>query len=334
MNQAAQPPMTVGVQHFDRMTALLDNRVTVPNVRILGSPNRTNWEALFSGAYDAAELPLARFVFNRDQGDPLVGLPIFPDRLFLQQYIYTRTEAAFGSLSDLRHRRIIVPGYYYTASFWHRHFLREAGVESNEVEWISTAPELDERMRIADDIKIKVMPSLHRGADLLLDGHGDCLMHEFTIPPPAGSEGRMRRLLSDVFNVQAEWYRRTNVFPAVHVIAVRAESLERRPDLGVELCRAFDEAKQHMYDWLQSERTIGLPFAREAIDHSLEVFGDDPWSYGLEKNESELNRFLDLAQLDGFTNRRAKIEEIFDRRSLEYQFKSRMTVKPGIVDRS
>jgi 4,5-dihydroxyphthalate decarboxylase len=112
------PAMNVAIQHWDRSSALLDGRVSLPNVAFVGLPNAVCWAGLFSGVFDAAELPLARFVFCHDQGDPLIALPIFPDRLFLQQYIYVRRDEPANDLSGFRGRRMIVPGYYFTASFW------------------------------------------------------------------------------------------------------------------------------------------------------------------------------------------------------------------------
>lgn len=321
-NQPAAP-MTVAVQHWDRTSALIDRRVTLPNVSFIAVPNRVGWEGLFAGIFDAAELPVARFVFCHEQGDPLVAVPVFPDRLFLQRYIYVLADAPFQGLADLRGRRIGLPGYYFTASFWHRQFLREAGVAPEDVEWISTAPELDKRMAVPQDIRYSVRPATERGLSLLFEGEAECLMHEYTLVPSAGAP-RIRRLLPDTLKVHAGWYVRTAVFPALHLMAVRAEALQRRPDFGIELCRAFDEARDETYRWLSSERTTALPFAREAIDRSLELFGDDPWPYGLEKNARELEQFLDLAHADGLVRRREKLAELFDPRAAAYDFRSRL----------
>lgn len=314
--------MVVGLQHWDRSSALIDGRVRLPMTAIVGVPNRNAWEGLFSGAFDAAELPLARLVFNQGQGDPIVAIPVFPDRLFLQRYIYVRSDFDGHDLASLNGKRVIVPGYYFTASFWHRQMLREAGVAPEDVTWISTAPELDARMR--PPVPVTVQPDGDRGVGHLLSGAGDVLMHEYTLPTPRGRENEMRRLFDNVFAVEGEWFKRTEVHPILHVVAVREESLRRRPDFGVELCRAFDEAKAEMYRWLQNERTTGLPFAREALDHSLEVMGDDPWAYGLERNAREINQFLDLAVADAVIKERPNIERLFDARSLEYRFTSRI----------
>ncbi len=235
-----------------------------------------------------------------------------------------RNDGSVPDLAAFRARRVLIPGYYFTAAFWHREFLRGAGVPPEAVDWVSTAPELDPRMHTPAGVRITVQSAPERGIGLLLDGQVDAIMHEFTIAAPPGRERELRRLYPDVFEVEQAWYAETSVHPILHVMAVSREALERRPDLGVELCRAFDEAKAEAYLWLSSERTTSLPFMREAIDRSVAVLGDDPWAYGLERNARELNRFLDLAQTDGLTKTRARLEDLFDPRSLEYRFQARI----------
>ncbi len=317
-------PSPVGVQRFDRTAALIDGNVNVPNVNVIQVPNRTCLEGLQSGVFSAAEFQMARFVFCRSQGDPLVAVPVFIDRLFLQRYIYVRADDPISSLKELRGRRVVLPGYFITASFWHRFFLREAGVKPEEIEWLAMGAERDPRMKTPDGVKITVVPSKSNGLDLLLSGQADCIMHESTLIPLPADRGRIRRLLPNILEVESEWFRRTRILPTLHLLVVREEVLKRWPDFGIDLCHAFDLAKQEMYSWLQSERTTGVPFARDAIDWSLEVCGDDPWPYGVEKNANELNQYLDLAFADGFTTRRLTVEELFDPRALEYQFESRM----------
>ena len=88
---------------------------------------------VLKGYFDAAEIPLARLAFVVDQGDPVKGVPVFPDRLFVQQYVYVRTDSDIRTLADLKGKKVHVPGYFITASFWHRALLKEAGVDPNEV---------------------------------------------------------------------------------------------------------------------------------------------------------------------------------------------------------
>ena len=318
--------MTLAIQRFDRSAPLIDGTVPLDNVMVLHvPPARSGVTGVLQGTFEAAEVPLARYLFWRDQGEPLTAIPVFPDRLFLHQYVYTRPDSGINGLSDLRGRRVLVPQYFITASFWHRAALKEGcGILPHEIEWYTTGPERDERMRIPEGVKVTVRPGPHLGLERLLDGTADCLMTEGTPTLPPSERHRLKRLHPDVHALQRDWYRRTGFHPIVHIIVVRKAALEARPDFGVELCRGYDLAKGHAYGLLQNERMTSLPFMRGILDETVEMFGDDPWPYGLERNRAEIERFLEYAHEQGFTRRHMSPEELFDERSLAYQFASRM----------
>ena len=167
-------------------------------------------------------------------------------------------------------------------------------------------------------------PGSFIGLGHLLDGTVDCLMAEGT--PITNSEERtqIKRLHNDVASLQRDYYRKTGHHVITHLIVLRKDAIEKRPDLGESLCRAYDEAKAQVYRTLQNERQVSLPLMRSYLDETTELFGDDPWPYGLEANRETLERFLFYAHDQGLTGRRYSSEEIFDKRSLGYEFTARM----------
>jgi 4,5-dihydroxyphthalate decarboxylase len=320
--------MTVAVQRFDRSAALIDGTVRMDNVLVLGvSAGRVGVDGVLNGTFDAAEMPLARYIFCKDQGDPITAVPVFPDRLMLHQYVYVRTDRGIEGPADLRGRRVLMPGYFITASFWHRARLKaEGGVGPREVEWFTTSPELDRRIRIPEGVKVTVASGGSRhGVERLVDGTADCVMTEDTIRVPPAQRHLVKHLDPNVYTLQRDWHKKTGFFPIVHVIVVRNESLKARPDFGRELCQAYDQARAHAYRVLQNERMTSLPFMRAILDEVVELCGDDPWSYGLERNRAELDTLLGYAHEEGYVRRRSTPEELFDPRSLEYAFTSRIS---------
>jgi len=141
---------------------------------------------------------------------------------------------------------------------------------------------------------------------------------------PADRE-RVVRLHPDAPAVQRDFFRRTGFHPIVHIIVLRREAVDRRPTVLDELCEGFDRAKQSAYALLQNERTTGLPLMRSYLDETLELFGDDPWPYGLDgRNGAELDRFLEDAHKQGLTEKRLSVEELFDAPARQFRFRSRM----------
>lgn len=326
------PTMRLAAQRWDRSAALIDGRVRIDNVLVIRVPGgRTTAEGLSSGAFDAAEIPLSRYVVWKEHGDPFTAVPVFTDRLFSYPYMYTRPDTGISSPADLRGRRVAVaPGYFSTPMFWHRAILQEEyGIRPADVEWYATAPEGDPRMQLPADVKLTVKRASILGLELLLDGTVDCLLAARTPFVPEGQEQRVRRVLADAHARQRDWYRRTGFFPILHLLVIRNDALSRRPSFGEEVCRAYDAAKQYAYHTLQDERMTALPFMRAFVDDMVELCGDDPWPYGLEPNRAVLDKFLQYALAQGLTRRRLTVEELFDPRAASYAFTARMV--PGSI---
>jgi 4,5-dihydroxyphthalate decarboxylase len=317
--------MTLAIQRFDRTAALHTGKVSIDDVHVMHAPPRTSVEGLVSGLFDAAEMPLARYVFLRDRGEPFTAIPVFPDRIFVQQYEYTRADSGIRSPADLRGRRVLVPGYYITASLWHRGILQDDfGVLPQEIEWYTLSQERDPRMRAPEGIQVRLAPRGRSETELLLDGTVDSLMLEATPPAPEGEEARLVPVYPDVYTHQREYYARTQYHPSVHVIAVRRQAVEERPELLCQLCEAFDRAKAAAYSALQNERLTSLPFMRAYLDEAMRMSGDDPWPYGLEPNWAELDQVLTYAHDQGLTERRLAPADLFDQPARDFAFQARM----------
>jgi 4,5-dihydroxyphthalate decarboxylase len=319
--------MIFAAQRFDRSAALIAGRVRLDNVLVIGVPGgRTAVQGLLSGAFDAAEVPLARYVFWREQGAAITAIPVFTDRLFSYPYIYTRPDAGINSLADLRGRRVVIsPGYFSTPAFWHRAILQEeCGIRPQEIDWYTTAPDVEAAGRIPPDVRVTVTPGSLLGVERLLDGTGDCLMTARTAAVLPEDRHRVKRLLPDAHARQRERYRKTGFFPILHAVCIRNDALAKRPGLATELCQACDLSKGHAYHVLQDERMTALPFMREFLDETVAWCGDDPWPYGLERNRAELDTFLGHAYDQGLTRRRLEVDELFDQQAAAYEFQARM----------
>ena len=332
---AASGTVTLAIQRFDRTAALHTGKVAIPNVTALYAPAGTAVAGLMAGVFDAAELPLAHYAFLRDRGEPFTAIPVFPDRLFLHQYVYTLAGRGISSPNELRGRRVAVPQYFMTSSIWHRGLLKgEYGIRPEEIEWHTTAAERDPRMALPRGVRVLMNPGPHWGADPLLQGAADCLMHEGTPVVPSGQKERLVRLYPDVHERQKEFYRKTGSHIIVHVIAVRGDVMAGRPALGEELCTAFDRAKQRAYDLLQNERMTSLPLMRSYLDETVATFGEDPWSYGFQQNRPELDCFLGYAWEQGLTQKRLSPEDLFDGPYRDFPFEAKMNpygIVPGSV---
>jgi 4,5-dihydroxyphthalate decarboxylase len=320
--------VSLAIQRFDRTDALHTRVVTVDDVLVSYALPSVAVIGVMNGTFDGAEMPLAHYAFLRSIGAPFTAVPAFPDRIFPHQYIYTRPDTGIRSLADLRGRRVCVPMYFMTLSFWHRALLREEyGIEAHEIEWVTTSDERDRRQQLPPEIKVVPHLGPHLGLEPLLDGTVDCLMTEGAPIVPEDQRERVVPVFPDAA-AQREWFRQRRCHPIVHTIVLRQEVVDARPGIVEELCDAFDRAKQSCYYHLQNERTTGLPLMRAYLDETVELFGEDPWPYGVQgRNGAELDQFLAHAHADRLTERRLTVEELFDPPTREFRFRARMV--PG-----
>jgi 4,5-dihydroxyphthalate decarboxylase len=319
------PVLSLAIQRFDRTEALHDGRVRAPGIHVSHVLPAVGVHGLLQGAFDAAEMPLAHYVLLRALGEPFTGIPVFPDRLFLHQYVYTMPGSGITGLADLKGRRVGVPMYFMTSSVWHRGFLQEAtGIAPAEIDWVTTAPERDHRAVIPSDVSVTIQPGSHLGLERLLNGDVDCLMTEATPPMTAEEARTVVPVHAAAHAAQVSFFRERAIHPIVHVIAIREEALTRRPDAVQTLSRAFDESLQAAYDLLENERMVALPLMRSYLDETAELFGDDPWPYGLRgRNVTELETFLGFAWEQGLTPRRLQVDQLFHSAADDYEFQAR-----------
>ena len=250
--------MHVATLRFDRTAALIDGRLRAAGINFISMPGgRASVQGFLSGAFDAADIPFARYVFWKQQGRAITAIPVFTDRLFQHEYVYTRTDTGIASPGDLRGRRVLcAPSYFSTPSFWHRAlFNDDYGLALGDVDWYSAGIESD-GMRIPESAKVTVAPAMWLGLEPLLDGTVDVLMTARTAMVPASRRHEIRRVMPDAAERQRAWAQRTGCFPILHVLAIRNESLAARPGFDTELCRAFDESKNLAYRTLQD---VGAP---------------------------------------------------------------------------
>jgi hypothetical protein len=113
--------------------------------------------------------------------------------------------------------------------------------------------------------------------------------------------------------VEEAYFRKTGIFPIMHVVALRRSLHEQHPWLAMNLYKAFDEAKSRSVA-RASDITASfypLPWTAQIAQASRELFGADIWPYGIEPNRVTLDAFLQYAFEQGVCHRRLAPEDLF-----------------------
>jgi len=111
----------------------------------------------------------------------------------------------------------------------------------------------------------------------------------------------------------AAWYRKTHIFPIMHILGIRRALAERHPWLPVAAMKAFEQAKARALAKLGdvAATKVTLPFVDEQLFAARRLMGDDFWSYGLEPNRHVLDVFLRRHHAEGLSSRLLSPEELF-----------------------
>jgi 4,5-dihydroxyphthalate decarboxylase len=118
-------------------------------------------------------------------------------------------------------------------------------------------------------------------------------------------------LFPDFGDVERAYFRKTGIFPIMHVVVVQRELYEANPWMAVSLAKAFEEARALAMRRLVSSHGplhASVPWLNEAIRSSVDTLGPDFWSYGLQGNEHVIETLARYLFEQGLI--RAPIEDV------------------------
>lgn len=271
-----------------------------------------HWRFLRGREFHVAELSCSSYLIARDQDLPFQAIPIFLHRRFRHGFIYINTAKGIRTPKDLIGRRIGVKQFQSSAIVWMRGILaHEYGVPSDSIEWFS---ELDESIPFTPPpgMKITRLPPGALVEELLAEGELDAALHPELIRPILTKDPRVARLFPDYRQEEVTFYKKTGIFPIMHVLGVKREVLEENPWVATNLYNAFEEAKSIAMRRMQNPRIVPLVFYRDVWEEQEEMFGKDPWEYGLtDRNRHTLEVVTGYAREQGLIKRPFRLDELF-----------------------
>jgi 4,5-dihydroxyphthalate decarboxylase len=126
-------------------------------------------------------------------------------------------------------------------------------------------------------------------------------------------------LFSDPVAAAKDYYKRTAIFPIMHIVGVRREIVEKQPWLPAAVLKAFERSKTIAIERLAdtSSTKVTLPFIEERLMEARALMGHDYWSYGVAANRKTLETFLRQHHSQGLSSRQVTPEELFHPGTLE-----------------
>ena len=325
----ANIPITVATNDYDRTRAIKDGDIAVDgcDVTYLNMlPEEMFFRAVRYAEFDVTELSFSTHILQTQRGDSqYLGIPVFLSRVFRHSGFYIRTDRGIESGADLKGKIVGVPEYQMTAAVWQRGLLKdEFGIEPWEITWRTGGLEetgREERTPIVLPKKFdcqRIAP--HQTlSGMLEDGELDAV-----ISPPMPScfqrgSPKIGRLWPDYRAVEQDYYRRTGIFPIMHILGIKKTLVSEYPWLPANLYKAFSMAKKCAIRDLEviGALKVSLPWVGAELAETRDLMGSDVWPYGVAENRPDIEALIRYSVEQGLTEPGLTPEDLFAETTLQ-----------------
>jgi len=316
--------------NYDRTQAIFDGRAQIEGCEVMAiplEPEEVFHRAFKYGEFDITEISMSSHMMTTARGDnEYVAVPAFLSRLFRHSGIYVRTDRGINSPQDLKGKKIGLPEYQITANVWIRGILEdEYGVKPSDIKWRRGGieePGRGERAPIDLDpsIDLQQIPDDKSLSGMLESGEIDAYIGARAPSCFARGAANVGRLFSNYIGAEQDYFRRTKIFPIMHMVGIRKQLVHENPWLPVAVQKAFLKAKLLAVKELDelAASPVTLPWLVHYHDEVKTLMGDDYWPYGLDAvNRKVIETFARYHHEQGLSKRRVGAEELFAASSLD-----------------
>ncbi len=316
-------PITFACGLYDRVLALYTGEVKPQGIDLnflaIDDPRQIFDRMGKSLDFDACEMSSSDFITRHAAGRrEMVAVPVFPSRVFRHGFV-TVNRNHVKTAKDLEGRRIGTPLYTQTAAVIIRGMLTdEYGVDFSGCHWVQGAANsagshgAPSPLAQLPGVSIERNESGRSLSDLLASGDIQAIIGS-GLPDSLKTSPDVVRLFPDYHAVEMQSYRRTRVFPIMHLLAMRRDTYERNPFIAKSLFQATTEAKDIALKKMRDLGTLRymLPGMAAELDEIDEVFGGDPWPYGIEPNRPTLEALVRYLAEQSMIKAPIPLEELF-----------------------
>jgi 4,5-dihydroxyphthalate decarboxylase len=325
--------LTLAMTRNPRSEPVLDGTVRADGVQFrstIASAPDIFWRQLHDQEFDVSEMSMSSLLIAMARGNrDWVGLPIFTQRHFFQNWAWVRADAGIAQPQDLRGKRVGVPEYQQTAALWARGILEhDFGVAPRDMDWYmersaershgaATGFEPPAGVRFQYISADKSIGSMMMDDELdatLLYTNRPSLVDRSTVQFEGNP--KVHPLFADAPAEGQRYFTNTGIFPINHGMVLRRALYERHPWLALNIYNAFRLAKERLIRRTRElvSTYLELGWLPDAADRALRV---DVYPYGVRSNRKTLETLATYSFEQGLTPRQLALEEIFARSTLD-----------------
>ena len=200
---------------------------------------------------------------------------------FRHSSIYYNVESGIKKPEDFKGKKVGTPEYAMTAAVWIRGFFNDDyGVRAQDMKWFlggQEEPGRKERVKLElpPEISVQSIPDDRTLNSMLESGEIDALISARSPSCLGNGSGKVRRLFPNYKEVEIDYYKRTKIFPIMHILVIRKDVYERHPWVARSLYKAFCEAKDRALQTMHisNAHACTLPWLSWEREQLREIFG-------------------------------------------------------------
>jgi len=308
--------LTVACGDYEIVRALKEGAVQADGLELvmltgMGSKER-HWRMARKNEFDVCEVNVGGYFMSRERGEALAGIPVYLHRRFRHGFVFVNANAGIKQPKDLTGQKIGGTNFQPAANIWMRGILEEEyGLPHKSVTWV-TEREEDVQFAMPKDLRIEKIAPGKRLDVMLAEGEIPAMLSP-TLPKRfIEGDKRIVRLFSNYKEMELAYFRKTGIFPIMHVTVVKQEIIDKYPWVATNLVKAFEEAKTLAYRRMANPRVVPLAWIRTAWEEQEQVLGPDPWAYGFgPANRKNLETILRYTRQQGLVTKPMTIDDLF-----------------------
>jgi 4,5-dihydroxyphthalate decarboxylase len=322
---AQQPRLKIAIATYGHTKAIKSGAVAIAGVEpelvevapIIGAFRRMVRDLEF----DVCEMAPTTYMIARALGAPFIALPIFLMRRFHHGGFVVRPDSGIKEPKDLEGNKVGVRAYSVTTGVWTRGiFVNEYGLDSSKVTWVVDDEEHVSTLKLPPNVVHaphgKSLQSMMKAGEIQAGFTGPAGVGRAGPPisgwdkasEAAAAADTYPELIANVERVEADWFRRSGIYPIHGLIVVKDEHIKRHPWLARSLMDAFVAAKRPYLAEL--ERGHGDSPEDKRYRSFLSLMSD-PLPYGMAANRASIEALVTYSLQQKLIPSRPQLDQVF-----------------------
>jgi 4,5-dihydroxyphthalate decarboxylase len=308
--------LTVACGDYEIVRAIKEGTVKADGldlVMLTGmGPRERHWRMARHSEFDICEANVGAYFMERDHGVALTSIPVFLHRRFRHGFLFVNAKAGIREPKDLIGKKVGGTNFQPASNIWMRGILEEEyGLPHRQVTWVVERSE-DVAFTPPKDLHIEMIAPGKKLDVMLAEGEIPAMLSPEIPRRFLEGDKRIVRLFPNYKAIELAYFRKTGIFPIMHVTTIKQEIVDKYPWVPTNLVKAFEEAKNIAYRRIANPRMVPIAWVRTALEEQEEVLGTDPWAYGLTPaNRKNLETVLRYTHQQGMIGKMMPLDSLF-----------------------